>query len=74
MTIYEGIRLTDGDRLYDMLDAGVVFRDCDFDDADFANIEADSLVMEGCSLRRASLATSCARSCGCATAMRRARC
>ena len=45
MTIYENLSITDGDQLYEMLDDDTVFRDCDFDEADFEGIEADVLAL-----------------------------
>ena len=44
MTVREGLTLTDGDRLYDMLGNDVLFRECNFDGADFASIEANALI------------------------------
>ena len=55
MTTYDHLTITDGDMFFDMLEDDVVFRECDFDDADFRNIEADSLTIDGCTLRRADL-------------------
>lgn len=55
MAEYEGLAITDGDRLFGMLDSETVFRRCRFDDADLAGIEADSLSLEECSLRGADL-------------------
>ena len=55
MTIHEGLTISDGDRLLDMLSGDDVFRNCNFDGADFADIEADSLRIESCTLRRTNL-------------------
>ena len=42
-------------RFYDMLAEDAAFKECDFDDADFRNIETDSLTIDDCTLRRADL-------------------
>ena len=55
LTVYEGLTITDGDRLCDMLRDDDIFRNCDFDGADFVDIEVDSLRIESCTLRRANL-------------------
>ena len=36
LTIYEDLKIIDGDVLFDMLTSGDVFRGCNFDGADFS--------------------------------------
>ena len=55
MAEYEGLTITDGDRLFSMLEIESVFRRCCFDGADLAGIETDALSLEECSLKGADL-------------------
>ena len=55
MTIYSHLTITDGDLFFEMLEDDAVFRECDFDEAEFQNIETDSLTIDDCTLRRADL-------------------
>ena len=55
MTTYDHLTITDGDLFFDMLGHDEVFRECNFDEADFQNIETDSLTIDDCTLRRADL-------------------
>ena len=55
MTTYEHLTITDGDDFFDMLQEDAVFHECHFDDADFRNIETDSLTIDSCTLGRIDL-------------------
>jgi fluoroquinolone resistance protein len=53
MTIHEGLTVAGLDQMHELLGAGFVFRDCIFDRADVADLDAKELAFEDCSLRRA---------------------
>ena len=41
MTVHEGLTITNIDQMVDLLRTGFVFRDCEFDHADLADLDAE---------------------------------
>ena len=52
MAIHEGLTITDEEQLSALLRKGVVFRNCNFDEADLRDFDAEEMELQNCSLKK----------------------